>query len=171
MYYTSIFVDLDTSTAARSSDPPEDDEQLSLDPLDDDPLFDDLQAEDDKDAEEEPVEEPTVAEIVEAGVSQGQLDSDTIPVDQHAVDEAEERLIKHFAHDGCKCNLGPNRNPCRTTITAEHFHSVRCRMLELTRDELALVFIGQVMAASLKRPLHTEGRRAESPTPFSTTTA
>ena len=116
-----IYVDLDTSTAVGSSDPPEDDEQLSLDPSVNDP-----QAEDDEDAEEEPVEEPTAAEIVEAGISQGQLDSDTtISVDQHAVDEAEERLIQQFAQDGCKCNLGLNRSPCCTTITAEHFRSVR----------------------------------------------
>ena len=76
-----IYVDLDTSTVAPSSDPSEDDEQLSLDPPVDDPP-----AEDDEDAEEEPVEEPTAAEIVKAGVSRGQLDDDTIPVDQRAVD-------------------------------------------------------------------------------------
>ena len=63
-YVLYIYVDLDTSTTARNSDPPEDDEQLSLDPL-----VDDSQAEDDEDAEEEPVEEPTAAEIVEAGAS------------------------------------------------------------------------------------------------------
>ena len=113
-------------TAARSSDSPEDDQQLSLDPLDDDPLVDDPQAEDDEDAEEE----PTAAEIVEAEVSRGQLDSDTtIPVDQRAVDEAEERLIQHFAQDSYKCDLGPNRSPCCTTVTAEHFCSIRCQML------------------------------------------
>ena len=112
-----------------------------------DPLVDDPQVEDDEDAEEEPVEEPTAAEIVEAGVSRGQLDSDTtIPVDQRAVDEAEERLIQQFAQDSCKCDLGPNRSPCCTTITAEHFRSVRCQMLELTHDELELVVMGQVMA-------------------------
>ena len=43
-YVLYIYVDLDTSTAARSSDSPED-EQLSLDSLVDDP-----QAEDDEDA-------------------------------------------------------------------------------------------------------------------------
>ena len=63
-YVLYIYVDLDTSTTAHSSDPPEDDEQLSLDPL-----VDDSQAEDDEDAKEEPVEEPTAAEIVEAGAS------------------------------------------------------------------------------------------------------
>ena len=121
-YVLYIYVDLDTSTAAPSSD----DEQLSLDPSVDDP-----QAEDDEDAEEEPVEEPTAAENVEVGVSSGQVDSDTtIPVDQRAVDEAEERLIQQFAQNGCKCDLGPNRSPCPccTTTTAERFRSVCCQM-------------------------------------------
>ena len=89
----TICVDLDTSTAAPSSNPPEDDEQLSLDPQVDDPP-----AEDDEEDEEEPVVEPTAAEIVQAGVARGQLDSNTtILVDQCEVDEAEERLIQQFA--------------------------------------------------------------------------
>ena len=130
-----------------------------------DPLVDDPQAEDDEDAEEE----PTAAEIVEAGVSRGQLDSDTtIPVDQRTVDEAEERLIQQFAQDGCKCDLGPNRSPCCTTITAEHFRSVRCQMLELTHDELDLVVMGQVMAGcfSGETSLHRRQERGKSYTMY-----
>ena len=163
-YVLYIYVDLDTSTAAHSSDSPEDDEQLSLDPLVDDP-----QAEDDEDAEEEPVEEPTAAEIVEAGVSRGQLDSDTtIPVDQRAVDEAEERLIQQLVQDSCKCDLGPNQSPCCTTITAEHFRSVRCQMLELTHDELDFGIVGQVMAGcfSGEISLHRRQEKGKSYTRF-----
>ena len=127
----------------HSSDPPEDNEQLSLDPPIDDPP-----AEDDEENEEEPVVEPTAAEIVQAGVAWGQLDNDmTIPVDQQEVDEAEEQLIQQFARDGCKCDFGPNWSPCCTTITVEHYRSVRCQMLELTHDELDLVVMGQVMAS------------------------
>ena len=70
----------------------------------------------------------------------------TIPVDQREIDEAEERLVQQFAQDGCKCDLGPDRSPCCTTITVEQYRSVRCQMLELTHDELDLVVMGQVMA-------------------------
>ena len=70
----------------------------------------------------------------------------TIPVDQREIDEAEERLVQQFAQDGCKCDLGPDRTPCCTTITIEQYRSVRCQMLELTHDELDLVVMGQVMA-------------------------
>ena len=137
---TIYIIDLDTSTAAVSTDPPEDDEQLNQDPPVDDPP-----AEDDEEDEEEPVDEPTAAEILQAGVAQGQLD-ETVSIDQRVVDEAEELLIEQFARDGCKCDLGPNRSPCCTTITVAHYRSVRCQMLELTHDELDLVVMGQVMA-------------------------
>ena len=86
--------------------------------------------------------EPTAAEIVKAGVARGQLDKETVPIDQRKLDEAEEQLIQQFVNDGCKCNFGSNRSPCCTTITTEHFHSVRCQMAELTHDELDLVVMG-----------------------------
>ena len=80
------------------------------------------------------------------GVARGQLDTESVPIDPRELDETEERVIQQFVNDGCKCDLGPNRSPCCTTITAEHFRSVRCQMAELTHDELDLVVMGQVMA-------------------------
>ena len=91
------------------------------------------------------MDKPTAAEIVQAGVARGQLD-ETVSIDQCAVDEAKEQLIEQFAQDGCKCDLGPIRSPCCTTIIVAHYRSVRCQMLELTHDELELVVMGQVMA-------------------------
>ena len=99
------------------------------------------------DDEEEPVDEDlTAAEIVEAGIAHGQLDVDSIPIDQRELDSAEEHIIQRFVRDGCKCDLGPNRGPCSSSITVDHFHSVRCQMAEMTHDELDLVVMGQVMA-------------------------
>ena len=143
---------------AASSDPSEE-EQLSLDPPE----------EDEDDDEEEPVsEEPTAAEIVQAAVAQGQLDKEMVPIDQREVDEAEEQLIQQFVRDGCKCDLGPNRSPCCTTITVEHFRSVRCQMAELTHDELDLVVMGQVMAGcfSAEKSSHRGQERGKSYTIF-----
>ena len=94
-------------------------------------------------------EEPTAAEIVQAGVARGQLDKECVPIDQRELDEAEEQLIQQFVRDGCKCDHGPNHSPCCTSISADHFRSVRCQMTELTHDELDLVVMGQVMARML----------------------
>ena len=92
------------------------------------------------------LESPSAAQIVEAGIAQGRLDIDSVPVDQRTLDEAEEALIQEFVRVSCKCDLGPNNQPCSTTITREHYQSVRCQMAELSRDELDLVVLGQVMA-------------------------
>ena len=60
-----------------------------MDPPDDDPP-----AEDDNDEEDEESEaQPTAAEIVQAGVARGQLDKETVSIDQRELDEAEEQLI------------------------------------------------------------------------------
>ena len=67
-------------------------------------------------------------------------------IDQRDLDEVEEQLIQQFAQNGCKCDFGPNKTPCCTSISLEHFRSVRCQVSELTHDELGLVVMGQVMA-------------------------
>ena len=90
--------------------------------------------------------EPSAAQIVKAEIVQRQLDVSSVPTDQSTLDEAEETLIQEFVRVGCKCDLGPNQQPCSTTITMEHFRSVRCQMVELSRDELDLVVLGQIMA-------------------------
>ena len=105
---------------------------------------------------------------MQAGVARGQLDKDTLPIDRRDLDEAEEQLIQQFAQDGCKCDLGPNKSPCCTFITVDHFRSVRCQMLELTHDELDLVVMGQVMAGCFSRETsaHRGQQRGKSYTTF-----
>ena len=99
------------------------------------------------DEEEEPArEELTAEEIVQAGVAGGQLDVASVPIDQHELDVKEEQLIQAFVRDGCKCDLGPNHSPCSTSITVDHYRSVRCQMADLEHNELDLVVMGQVMA-------------------------
>ena len=104
--------------------------------------------EEEEEEEEEAPEppEPTAAEIVRAGLAQGQLDKECVAIDQRELDEVEEELIQKFVQDGCKCDFGPNKSPCCTKISLEHFRSVRCQMVELTHDELDLVVLGQVMS-------------------------
>ena len=88
--------------------------------------------EEDEDEKEPVREEPTAAEIVQAGVARGQLDVASVPIDQRELDVMEEQLIQEFAREGCKCDLGPNHSPCSSSITVDHFQSVRCQMADLT---------------------------------------
>ena len=111
-------------------------------------------------------EEPTAAEIVQAGVARGQLDKECVPIDQRELDEAEEQLIQQFVRDGCKCDYGPNHSPCCTSISADHFRSVRCQMTELTHDELDLVVMGQVMAGCFSAETFRGQERGKSYTLF-----
>ena len=108
---------------------------------------------------------------MQTGVATGQINPEatSVPVDRRNLDEAEEQLILQFSQDGCKCDLGPNKSTCCTTISVEHFRSVRCQMLELTHDELDLVVMGQVLAGcfSGERSLHRGQQRGKSYTTFS----
>ena len=71
------------------------------------------------DDEEEPVDEDlTAAEIVKAAIANGQLDVDSVPIDQRELDSTKEQTIQRFVRDGCKCDLGTNRGPCSAFITA-----------------------------------------------------
>ena len=89
-------------------------------------------------------------------------------IEQRELDEMEEELIQKFAQDGCKCDFGSNKSPCCTTISLEHFRSVRCQMAELTNNELDLVVMGQVMVGcfSGERFSHCEQERGKSYTVF-----
>ena len=129
--------------------------ESSLGQLDDDP------------EEEEPVRaDPTAAEIVQAGVAQGQLDVTTVPIDQRDLDVTEEQLIQEFVRDGCKCDLGPSRTPCSSSITVDHLRAVRCQMADLTHDELDLVVMGQVMAGCFSSATFRKEERSRSFTIF-----
>lgn len=102
--------------------------------------------EDDDNEEETPA--PTAEDIVLAGIERGQFNVDTcnVPIDSREIDEVEERVVRHYAVDGCKCDFGPKQSPCCKSISVEHYRSARCHMEELTHDELDLVVMAQVMA-------------------------
>ena len=117
--------------------------------------------------EEEPLhEEPTAAEIVQDGVAQGLLDVVNVPIDQCELEITEEQLIQDFIQESCKCDLGPNHSPCSTSITVDHFRSVRCQMADLTHDELDLVVMGQVMAGCFSADTFRKQERSRSFTVF-----
>ena len=119
------------------------------------------------DDEEEPVDEDlTAAEIVKAAIANGQLDVDSVPIDQHEHDSDKEKNIQRFVRDGCKCDLGPNRGPCSTSITEDHLGSVHCQMAEMTHYGLDLVVMGQVMVGCFSAETFRQQERTRSFTIF-----
>lgn len=166
MYDTILStVDLDDSVAASSRAPPEVAPEVAENP---DPLeVESSLGQLDEDPEEEPVrDDPTAAEIVQAGVTGGQMDVTTIPIDQRDLDVTEEQIIQKFVRDGCKCDLGPNHSSCSSSIPVDHFRSVRCQMADLTNDELDLVIMGQVMAGCFSAETFRKQERSRSFTLF-----
>ena len=96
-----------------------------------------------QDSEKEGIrEELTAAEIVQTGGTHGHIELDNVPIDHGELDEAEELLIQRFAQGGCHCTFSSNQSACCSTITADHYQSIRCQVLELTHDELDLVVMG-----------------------------
>ena len=90
----------------------------------------------------------------------------TVPIDQRDLDVTEEQLIQEFIRDGCKCDLGPSRTPCSSSITADHLRAVRCQKADLTHDELDLVVMGQVMAGCFSSQTFRKQERSRSFTIF-----
>ena len=91
-----------------------------------------------------------------------------MPIDHGELDEAEELLIQRFAQGDCHYTSGSNHSPRRSTITADHYRSIRCQILEPTHDELDPVVMGQVMAGffSGETSAHSGQERGKTYTMF-----
>ena len=72
------------------------------------------------------------------------IDTDLSP-EMRDVDIKEEENLDKFVREGCGCKLA-NGEPCSSYFTTEYYRSVRSQMAELTRTELDLVVMGQIMA-------------------------
>ena len=69
--------------------------------------------------------------------------------------------MKTFADSGCTCDLGPNKSPCCSSFTADHYLSLRCAFAEMTHDELDLFMMGQIMANCFQ-PSAAEGKETHT---------
>ena len=60
----------------------------------------------------------------------------------------EKDRIEKYISDTCSCETGPGHSSCSTLLTRERIEKCRCRRdnLELPRDELDLVVLGQICA-------------------------
>ncbi len=70
---------------------------------------------------------------------------------EHTRSEVEEKeLVIYFLRVGCGCHLW-NGNNCSRQFTQEHVEEVRSQCASLSNNELDMVLLGQLMAASNSR--------------------
>ena len=86
-------------------------------------------------------------EIVSVSLSSGSLtDVCYVSVTMRPIDTDEEELVKTFADHGCTCVFGPHKSPCCKLFSEDHYLAVRGALSEMTKDELDLMVMGQIMA-------------------------
>ena len=86
-------------------------------------------------------------EIVSASLSSGSLtDVCDVSVTMRPIDTDEEELVKTFADHGCTYAFGPHKSPCCKLFSEDHYLAVRGALSEMTKDELDLMVMGQIMA-------------------------
>ena len=105
--------------------------------------------------EEDPLEEideleesnpPSAEEIVSVSLESGSLtDICDVSVTMRSIDTDEEELVKTFADHGCMCVFGPHKSPCCKQFLEDHYLAVRGALSEMTKDELDLMAMGQIM--------------------------
>ena len=77
-------------------------------------------------------------------------------------DEQETDTVRHFMANGCGCQR-LNGRPCSQQFTTEYVLEVRSFCLELSRSELDMVLLGQMMASmNFSNTIGTESRHAET---------
>ena len=65
----------------------------------------------------------------------------------HPCDIDEDRVVEEFMRRGCSCTKWDGK-PCSQQFTTEYVKSLRLSFKELTRNELDLVLMGQLMATA-----------------------
>lgn len=77
-------------------------------------------------------------------------------------DKLETDTVRHFMAKGCGCQRFSGRQ-CSLQFTTEHVLEVRSQCLELSRSELDMVLLGQVMASmNVSDTVVTESRHRET---------
>ena len=82
-------------------------------------------------------------------MAQAQLD---VPFEPLPNDIKEDELVAQFLLGGCGCQKGGGGKQCCTQFSNEYLLSVRQSCAELTRSELDLVILGQLLAFTNQSP-------------------
>ena len=61
------------------------------------------------------------------------------------MDDMEDKLVSEFIRSGCGCTKDKGK-PCSQLFSPEYVKSVRASCAELTREELDMVIVGQLVA-------------------------
>ena len=86
-------------------------------------------------------------EIVSANLESDSLtDICDVLATMRSIDTDDEELVKTFADHGCTCVFGPHKSPCCKQFSEDHYLAVRGPLSEITKDELDLMVMGQIMA-------------------------
>ena len=100
------------------------------------------------------------------------LEASVVEVDNSREDLAEIDTVEEFMSSTCGCKIGPKSTPCCTFLTRDTIEKYRSDNLDLTRDELDLVILGQIRACcsvpyqpSL-RSMHHEKKSSRSVTQY-----
>ena len=83
----------------------------------------------------------TTEESILRAINEGEVDFDLRPEDTH-----EYAATNQFELDGCSCALGPDGSPCCQIFTVSHYREYRSQCLEMLRDQLDVLLLGQLAA-------------------------
>ena len=64
---------------------------------------------------------------------------------ERELDENEEREIQKFYLHGCGCKINKSSS-CHTQFPIEHYKKMRNECMELTKESLDCLIVGQIMA-------------------------
>ena len=78
-----------------------------------------------------------------ARVISGEAD---VGIEERQVDIDERASVTALLEATCGCKKGNSSRPCSAQFTSDHVLSVRASCSELTRSELDMVVMGQLMA-------------------------
>lgn len=69
-----------------------------------------------------------------------------VRIEERQMDVDERTAVTAFIQSTCGCKKGLGSKPCVSQFSADHLQSVRASCFELTRSELDMVVMGQLMA-------------------------
>ena len=87
-----------------------------------------------------------------------------VNVELRSEDNDENTLTNLYCSQGCTCTLGPSGQPCCSIFKLEHYRDYRAQCLEMTKEQLDLVILGQIAALTFSSTnLHNSSQHRHSP--------
>ena len=124
----------------------------------------DTDLENEHETEDEDEDSPTFGQQVDEGLFRlPQLAQEVdVSCEPTRSDEQETDTARHFMANGCGCRR-LNGRPCSQQFTTEYVSEVRSSFLELSRSDLDMVLLGQIMASmNLSDTVVTESRHRDT---------